>query len=194
MRFYPEGAAVPAELRTGEFLVRMLRATDVTLDYDAVMSSAEILRLHSGGSWPRDGFTIEENLADLERHEAEFHARTSFTYTVMNPTETECLGCLYIYPLALVRERLKIAPEGFPLAVDHAAEATFWVHQSRHADDLDRRFLAAVLPWLRRDFAFSQVYLLAYARERRQVEILRAAGLSVVFERPVDDTTLLLFA
>ena len=93
--FYPGDAPVPEELRTGEFLVRLLRATDVTLDYDAVISSCAELLLGSGGTWPREGFTLEENLADLQRHEQEHRDRVAFTYTVMNPAETECLGCMY---------------------------------------------------------------------------------------------------
>ena len=44
MDFYPANAAVPEEKRTDRLLMRPLRATDVELDYDAVMSSAEQLR------------------------------------------------------------------------------------------------------------------------------------------------------
>lgn len=194
MPFYPDGAPVPAGLRNAEFIARMLRATDVALDYDAVMASAEILHLRSGGRWPRDGFTPQENLADLQMHEAEFYARTSFTYTVMNPDETECLGCVYIYPLEELRRRAGIATADFMPAPDGTAEVSFWVRQSRIADDLDRRLLAALLPWLRDDFAFARVYLRAYAREARQVAILREAGLRLVYAHPVGDTELLLFA
>src|SRR5437899_168251 len=66
--FYPGDARVPEVLQTDEFLVRPLRATDVQLDYDAVISSRAELLLGSGGTWPREGFTIEENLADLQQH------------------------------------------------------------------------------------------------------------------------------
>jgi hypothetical protein len=54
MLFYPSDAVVPTELRTDDLLLRMLRASDVELDYDAVISSREILLLHSGGRWPRE--------------------------------------------------------------------------------------------------------------------------------------------
>jgi len=56
--FYPRDARIPEALRTDEFLVRPLRATDVTLDYDAVISSRAELLLGSGGTWPREGFTF----------------------------------------------------------------------------------------------------------------------------------------
>ena len=44
MVYYPAGAPVPGEKRTHRLLLRPLRAADVELDYDAVMSSAEQLR------------------------------------------------------------------------------------------------------------------------------------------------------
>ena len=49
MPFYPDDAPVPTELRTEEFLLRPLRATDVDLDYEAVMATQEALRRGSGG-------------------------------------------------------------------------------------------------------------------------------------------------
>jgi hypothetical protein len=98
MTFYPDEAPVPTALRTEEFLLRPLRAADVELDYEAVMATQEALRQGSGGAWPRPDFTLAENLADLQEHEADFHARRGFTYTVMDPTETRCLGCVYAYP------------------------------------------------------------------------------------------------
>src|SRR5262245_59609035 len=98
MPFYAEGAPVPVALRTSEVLLRPLRSADVELDYDAVMASKVSLHLRSGGGWPREGFTLAENLADLERHEADFQARRGFTYTVLNLDQAQCLGCVYIYP------------------------------------------------------------------------------------------------
>src|SRR5579864_4941638 len=126
--FYPRDARIPEALRTDEFLVRPLRATDVTLDYDAVISSRAELLLGSGGTWPREGFTLEENLADLQRHEQEHQERVAFTYTVMNPAETECLGCVYIVPL----KRL-VDPDGASNEYlnENTAYVSFWVRQSR---------------------------------------------------------------
>jgi hypothetical protein len=92
--FYPSDGPVPEVLWTDEFLLRPLGATDVQLDYDAVISSRTQLLRSSGGTWPKEGFTLEEDVADLERHEREHRERVAFTYIVMNPAETECLGCL----------------------------------------------------------------------------------------------------
>lgn len=197
MPFYPGDAPVPAGLRTDEFVLRMLAGADVALDYDAVMASKDILHLRSGGSWPRDGFTLAENLADLQEHEADFYARRGFTYTIMRPDEAECLGCLYIYPLDVILRRMGVkAGEAAVVSAagdDGVAEASFWVRQERIADDLDIRVLAALLPWLRHDFAFSRLYLRAFEREQRHVAIFAEAGLRVVAAYPVSDTRLLLY-
>jgi hypothetical protein len=40
--------------------------------------------------------TLEENLADLERHADDFVNRTGFTYSILDGDEV--IGCLYIYP------------------------------------------------------------------------------------------------
>jgi hypothetical protein len=185
MTFYPGDAPVPTELRSDEFVLRPLRAADVDLDYEAVMASQEALRRGSGGEWPRPGFTLEENLADLQGHEADFHARRGFTYTVMDPTETRCLGCVYAYPF-----------EDDADGRDRAGQAVvrFWVRSDRIADDVDRQLLAVLLPWLRSDFAFTRVLFQVCADDERQTALMNEAGLRVVDTRSDRGTEALLFA
>ena len=99
MRFYPDDAPVPASLVTPEFMLKPLDASHVELDFDALMSSRPRLNLWSGNLWPRDDFTLAENLEDLEGHDVEQRAREAFTYTVLDPARQQCLGCVYINPL-----------------------------------------------------------------------------------------------
>ena len=94
----PEDFPVPAGLVHADFHLRMLAATDVEADYEAVMASRERLRAGSPHGWPREGFTLAENLADIERHEQEFHDRVAFAYTMVNPADTRVLGCVHINP------------------------------------------------------------------------------------------------
>lgn len=179
--FYPENAIVPKTLQTEEFLVRPLKATDVELDYDAVVTSRAELFLRSGGSWPREGFTLEENLADLIQHEQEHHARLAFTYTVMNPAETECLGCLYINPLRQLLQRAAFPVEHIPA---ESAYITFWVRQSRLADHLDRRLLQALLAWFQAEWAFSQVAFVAQKAQMRQIRLFEEMGMQLQYTLP----------
>ena len=184
MPIYPDDAFVPVELRTDEFLLRPLRAADVALDHEAVMATQESLRQRTGGRWPRPGFTIEENLADLEGHEADFQARRDFTYTVMNPDETRCLGCVYVYPLE--DERDGETDDSEPVV-------WFWIRPDGVAADLDRRLLAAMVPWLRNDFAFGRVLFRAWSNDERQMALLSEAGLRVVDMRPLGESETVLF-
>ncbi|GHO71830.1 hypothetical protein KSC_107220 [Ktedonobacter sp. SOSP1-52] len=179
--FYPGNAVVPETLWAEEFLVRPLRAVDVELDYEAVITSRAELLLKSGGRWPREGFTLEENLADLIRHEQEHHDRIAFTYTVMNPAETECLGCLYINPLERLLQRVGIFVEYLP---ENSAYVTFWVRQSCLVDNLDRRVLQALIPWFQTEWAFSQIVFLAKKVQARQIRLFEEMGMQLQYTLP----------
>ncbi len=176
MAFYPPDADVPAGLRTDEFLLRMLRATDVELDYDAVMDSRDILVLRNGGRWPREGFTLAENLADLQGHERDHHARTSFTFTVLSPDETRCLGCVYINPLKALLER-----HGAGTAREGEAWVTFWLRPALVAQEMDRRLLAALHDWFPREWAFLSVVFACNDAQPREREIYEDAGLYRIY-------------
>jgi RimJ/RimL family protein N-acetyltransferase len=179
-RFYPLDMAVPAELRTEEFVLRPLRATDVELDYDAVMSSREMLRRWGGGSWPSDDFTLAGNLSDLEGHESEHEQRVAFTFTVMNPDETECLGCMYLTPF---RELISWMGEKAPVEVDDfTAVCRFWARQSRVGDGLDGRLFDAIQQWFEDEWHFGKVYFRANSNDSRQTALLAESGLDLAYE------------
>src|SRR5205085_12361589 len=100
--------------------------------------------------------TLEENLADLREHEQEFAERKAFTYTVLDPSERQCLGCVYIYPRKHVLRHCG-AEAALSSVKDDEAEVTFWVRTERLADDLDQLLLDALRVWLRERFAFSSI-------------------------------------
>ena len=170
MEFYPAGVPVPQEKRTSRLCLRPLRATDVELDYDAVMSSAEMLRRWSQSDWPADDFTLAQNLADLQRHEREHIERTAFTFTVLNPQGTQCLGCVYIMPLQ---------PEEIPPCQDaaYAADVGFWVRTSEVANALDQHLLATLRAWFQAEWAFDCVVFTITQQETHQAALFEAAGL-----------------
>jgi hypothetical protein len=187
-RFYPDDAPVPDGLRTEEFVLKPLTAADNALDFEAVMASQELLRQH-GGDWPRPDFTPEENLVDLEGHEADFVGRRGFTYTVQSPDGDRCLGCVYAYPLADALRRQDADEETVAQVGNDEAYVWFWVRPDAVAADLDRRLVAAMVPWFRDDFAFARVVFLTWTADERQVASLRAAGLRPVWSSPVPDHT-----
>lgn len=175
MDFYPAQAPVPEETRTDRLWLRPLRATDVELDYDALMTSKEQLRGWSNSRWPADDFTLAGNLADLQRHEREHESREAFTFTVLDPSGTRCLGCVYLMP---------VAPVDAPCCVDatYPVNVAFWVRTSELVADLDAHLLATLRSWLAREWAFDRIVFAILQQEQRQARLLRDAGLSLCAE------------
>ncbi len=137
-----DGFQVPEVLEHDAFRLRMLAASDVEADYEAVMASADRLRAGSENGWPRVGFTLAENLADLERHEQEFYDRVAFAYTVVTPDESSVLGCVYFNP---------------PTAPEADVNAHLWVRDEHHPA-LTRTLYGAVVAWLASHWPFERVH------------------------------------
>jgi hypothetical protein len=145
--FVPADFTPPDSLDHAEFRLRPLGPEHVVSDYEAWTSSMD--HIHAtpgwdGSTWPHP-MTLEENLADLVRHRADFEGRSGFTYTVLaNRDGAEAvIGCVYIYP--------STSPE--PDRPD--AVVLSWV---RAADaPLDAVLASTVRDWLARDWPFEKV-------------------------------------
>ena len=140
--FVPADFDVPAVLETEQFRLRMLSVDDVEKDYEAVIESRKLLHAMFGSDWPREGFTLEENLADLERHQQEFLDREAFAYTVVSLDESRVVGCLYINPTK------KLEAD----AVVH-----MWVRQSEFDKGLDPVLFQTVKEWIKTSWPFEKV-------------------------------------
>lgn len=144
MSFVPPDFEIPVGFEDTMFKARMLTVNDVVKDYDAVMSSVEHLRcvFGSDSTWPKADMSFEQDLIDLGWHQKEFQNRSSFAYTAMNPDESECLGCVYIYPSR--RE-------------DIDAVVIMWVRKSAYDRGMDGPFEAAVRAWVTDSWPFRRV-------------------------------------
>ncbi|MGI9302453.1 MAG: hypothetical protein ACR2RB_07080 [Gammaproteobacteria bacterium] len=133
--------AVPESLAIDRYRLEVLRPEVAEMDYDAVMSSRERLRkvFRENDHWPADDMPPEENIGDLERHEAEFRSRQAFAYTVLTPSRDRCLGCVYIYP---------------PTVAGFDCEVYLWVRDSEIA--LDEDLYTCVRQWLSTDWPFER--------------------------------------
>ncbi len=148
--FVPDDFVPPPGLDHPAFRLRPLGPEHNESDYAAWTSSVEHIRSTpgwEGQSWPRQ-MTPAENLADLDRHSADFAARTGFTYTVLAPETAppEVIGCVYIYPSQTPGYDAKIAS---------------WVR----AEDagLDAALYRAVRDWLQAAWPFGHVKYAARA-------------------------------
>ena len=173
----------PDELRANEFLLRPIRVSDAELDYEAVMESRQSLRLWEQSSWPEDDFTVEANRGDLRLLERRHAASESFTYTVMDLTETRCLGCVYIFPTdARQFAKYQVTPVGDAHWSRFEVGVYFWVRESRLADGLDSRLLGALEPWFRSQWQIEHFLVVTNEQCEQQVAMIERAGLRLRFE------------
>ena len=133
----PASFAVPEGFDHPDFHLRKLVEALTRADYDAVMETEQRLRAHSPNGWPRVGFTIDENRADLIRHEGEFDARVAFAYSVLTPEGDRVIGCLYINP-----------------SPNADAEVYLWMREREHTAGMTPVLFAAVQDWLRACWPF----------------------------------------
>jgi hypothetical protein len=141
--FVPAGFEPPTTLVTEHFRLEPLGPHHNEADHAAWMSSIPHVRSTPGfpdGSWPpSEGMSLERNLADLQRHAADFDARTGFTFTVLDPEDGDVIGCVYLYPSK---------------SPDADVTVQSWVRVS-HAEldvplaDAVAAWLAAAWPWAR---------------------------------------------
>jgi hypothetical protein len=98
--FVPPDFDAPLRLETSDFVLEPLGPEHNEQDYDAWTSSMEHIAGTPGfpwGSWPRE-MTLDKNRADLQRHADDFRNRTGFTYTVLDPTDRDVIGCVLRAP------------------------------------------------------------------------------------------------
>ena len=187
MAFHPENVVVPGGLTTDEFVLRPLTAADAGLDYDAVVSSRETLRIWDQSDWPSDDFTLEENRGDLEEHESDHKAGDAFTYTVTDAAGTRCLGCVYLYPLGSILRNMGVPDEELAGVGELEAYVTFWVRESELEGGLEARLLEALFEWFEREWSFDRIALGTNTADARQMSLFREFGFTPRWQRPIPD-------
>ncbi|KHS67086.1 hypothetical protein QT13_14930 [Pectobacterium brasiliense] len=97
-KIVPDEFDVPLIVKGDGFILRPLSPEYSDLDYDAVMESKSILNDIFSENWPEDINSAEENLAYIQEDYQDFKDRVGFSYIILDPDETICLGCVYIFP------------------------------------------------------------------------------------------------
>jgi hypothetical protein len=179
---FADGAAVPERLDTPEFVLRPITVEDAALDYEAVVETREQLRRWEQSTWPADDFTIEANrrdLADLERRHREHRA---YTYTVVSPDGTRCLGCVYVFPTdATFLTRARVTPIGQDAWADVDAVVYFWMRLSCMRVEMDVRLLSALRTWFREQWGLERTVYVTNEQFTQQVELIRRTDLRLAF-------------
>lgn len=146
MRRLPTTFEIPNEKITPYFVLRPLTEEYAPKDYEAVMESAPRLRdcfTSHPPDWPREGFTLAENVEDLRNHREEFEKRKAFAYTVLSLDEAEVLGCIYLDPP--------------PLDSDADVLVRFWARQREHETGFEEKLFSEIRTWLINDWPFKRL-------------------------------------
>ncbi|MFN8196642.1 MAG: hypothetical protein U0R80_20420 [Nocardioidaceae bacterium] len=142
--FVPTDFDPPTSLVTERFRLEPLGPQHNEADLAAWTSSIAHIRSTPGypdGRWPpEEGMTPERNLADLTRHAADFEQHRGFTFTVLDTTDGDVIGCVYLYPTA---------------SEDFDVSAQSWVRVSKA--ELDGPLADAVAAWLATDWPWERV-------------------------------------
>ncbi|MDO6776988.1 hypothetical protein Q4591_16720 [Shewanella sp. 3_MG-2023] len=140
--FIDDSFVVPKIWVTEHFHLTMLEDALARIDYEAVMSSQKRLQgtfgLDSG--WPKATMTLQQNTEDLKNHKLEFEAREAFAYSVLNPSKSKCLGCVYIDPSQ---------------SAEYDCEVYLWVRDDSLA--LEQALYESILLWLNNDWPFARI-------------------------------------
>lgn len=173
----------PEGIRTATYTVRPITTADNELDYAAVMESREYLRAWEQSTWPEDDFTAEANLEDMVEMVKRHDDRYAFGYTVMNPDETECLGCVYIFPPeAKMYNDATVTALGSDDWSDVDATVHFWVRKSRLEEGFDRTLLEALRVWIATDWPFDHAVFGTNEQFLQQVAMIEETDLQLEFE------------
>jgi len=140
--FVPDTFQVPGGLIHEQFVIKPLKAIHAEMDYQAVMSSVDHLTGVIGRrDWPGE-LTLEEDRAALAGHEWEFENRTGFVYTVLNKSESEVIGCVYIYPSRLD---------------EYDTEIVLWVTEKEFERGMEKILFNALAEWLDKAWPFEHI-------------------------------------
>ncbi len=174
---------VPPELKTDEFALRPIVVDDTETDYAAVMETREHLRLWRQSTWPEDDFTVEANRQDLIDLEERHAAHRAFTYTVLDPDGTRCLGCVYVFPTsATFLAKSTVIPVGEDRWADVEAVVFFWVRLSQMELGMDERLLSALRAWFKDEWKLEKTVYVTSEQFTQQVDLLDRTDLSPKFE------------
>lgn len=175
----PASSPIPSELRHARFVAVPLTEDVAGLDYRAYMSSPDVIRLHSDGRWPVEGFSFETNLEQVQQHWSDHEARRAFTFTLLTPSREEGLGCLYLNPLREFLARAGASSEMLHDVPVASAMVTFWLRQDQQAG-LAEVVVDAVDEWLRRDWPLDWHLFRVLPTERSSCAALESSALDEV--------------
>lgn len=172
-----EAASIPAGLHHERFVATPLTTDTATMDYASYMASPDVIRVHSDGRWPVEGFTLEDDLQLVAQHQADHEDRRAFTYVLLAPTQDEALGCLYLNPLREYLQRAGAEPRLIDKVPSASAMVTFWLRQDQQDTGLAETVVEAVNDWLLTEWPLETYAFRVLPEERSSCSALERLNL-----------------
>lgn len=166
MTLNPDCLPVPEIYSTDLFVIRRQMRTDNVLDFQAVMTSRQELRVWSDSDWPQDEFTIEENAADLDMHIGEHARDEAYGFSIFDATHSTLLGSLYLSQVASIVANYQVDPSLAARLKHFDVCADYWLRQGVSAE-IKSAFLQTVQAWLSEAWWFTNV---AFGSRRGMVD------------------------
>ena len=141
----PHDFVAPETLMTEHFIIRKLCYADAVMDYNAVMSSIDIIKRTRGGDWPTKELTLVDNQIDLAWHQREFENKSSFAFIVTSLDGKKSLGCVYFY---------KPYFRGLKHSSNCDVDISFWVTQSAYDNGFYPILGNFIQNWLKSSWPF----------------------------------------
>jgi hypothetical protein len=144
-------ARLPARVDAGGLTFVPLTPQLLDADYAAVMRDVSMLRAWSSSDWPTDGFSREDDLVDLERHDREQREGVALTYSVF--LTADLVGCIYVRPIvdALFTRDVAVDPMSLPVG-DVVVRGWALEVNSKHLIEASWTFLSSA------PFSFSRLW------------------------------------
>lgn len=173
---------IPESLEHQKFYFEVLHPKHVELDYQALMKSQDFLRRWSISDWPEDDFKVEDNLLDLEWHFEEFQEKTAFTYTILNQDKSQCLGCIYIRPIASLKS---LSQKELDKLVPFHFFVSYWVITEIRNTHLEAQIFTMLLHWLLTTWQFGSVLFVSNSLIPEQNEVYHNNQMELFFDLQV---------
>lgn len=163
---FDETAATPPGLHHERFVATPLTTDTAASDYASYMASPDVIRVHSDGRWPTEGFTFADDLRLVAKHQADHENRRAFTFVLLDPSLSESLGCLYVNPLREYLQRAEADRQLLDAVPVASAMVTFWLRQDQQDSGLADIVVEAVNDWLLMEWPLATYWFRVLPDER----------------------------
>lgn len=170
---------IPESYLHNQFCFQILHPRHAELDYAALMSSKDFLRRWSQSEWPTDDFSLDDNLEDLAWHYEEHLNKIAFTYTILNQNQNTCLGCLYIKPIAVIKE-LQLEEQKLLAPFSHFC--SFWVIDTIRGTQLDQLIFSGLIYWLDTCWQFPGLFFTSNPHIPEMEDLYKKQGMQCFLE------------